>query len=241
MEAVAANRDTSIRHSGSPFDPAVPMAEGKGQFCLYRLHCLQSRHHRESLARIPEGREQLLWIHFGACVRHDDHLCPDVRFLCGAWIAWPRQNHCCHVGWAIGFSLSLFFLPGRLHQRDNVFHAICDVPAEMQCGRCVSRSAAIDRWKHRSVCSFLSVRFRLAFGDDHDWGNRQLPDVLYSRVAVRRYGDLAAGLRLSPRLWTLFSSPVRVRLRPVGEFHAAGVFACFIGIACTATIDILTG
>src|SRR5437773_8828307 len=109
MEAVAANRDTSIRHSGSPFDPAVPMAEGKGQFCLYRLHCLQSRHHRESLARIPEGREQLLWIHFGACVRHDDDLCPDVRFLCGAWIAWPRQNHCCHVGWAIGFSLSLFF------------------------------------------------------------------------------------------------------------------------------------
>jgi hypothetical protein len=28
--------------------------------------------------------------------------------------------------------------------------------------------------------------------------------------------------------------------RRVGEFHAAGVLACFIGIACAATIDILT-
>ena len=70
-----------------------------------------------------------------------------------------------------------------------------------------------------------------------------LTDLYASRCArplCRLAAILAATLCFASFVFAFVSSPVRARLRCVGEFHAAGVFACFIVIACTATIDILT-
>src|SRR5439155_25879372 len=69
----------------------------------------------------------------------------------------------------------------------------------------------------------------------YDWHNCDLCDLLYRCDSLRGNSDSAAAICQSRRVWAFICSPVRSRLRCVGEFHATGIFAHFIVASGCAT------
>src|SRR4029453_3002326 len=241
METVACGgrfcRGTAFFRVGNRAD----VVESTRQFHLYRLCCPKSGGNRGTMARISEGREQVLFIPTRSHAFRIAISRANAGRLYRAGLVETRRggNWIDYSHWIFCFSLFVLGFDCHFCQYRHPFHGAGDVPEAMSSSRGVSRCNASDMASPGLFLFALLVWDGFDSGCANDRRDCDMCDLLPGCASLRWDSYIAAIIRMLALVPARVSSPVWSELRCLGEFHAAGISAHLVRrAACTATNSI---